>query len=160
MGKKTKIKDKDKLNFLTREAMIAMGGLGENKWDGLGQCLHTPTILQGDEQLNANCFHHHYHHQYCHDIIISVLSEFHYHSHRTRRKGGSGGAPMRALLVAPVTPSPRCCPGIVHWLCDLCSLGTLLSIFVHHQLDIVQEFCAVQFVYFRYIFVQHGVSWT
>ena len=76
--------------------MIAMGGLGENKWDGLGQCLHTPTILQGDEQLNANCFHHHYHHQYCHDIIISVLSGLHYHSHRTRRKGGRGVADMRA----------------------------------------------------------------
>ena len=78
--------------------MIAMGGLGENKWDGLGQCLHTPTILQGDEQLNANCFHHHYHHWYCHDIIISVLSQLHYHSHRTRRKGGRGVAPMRHEL--------------------------------------------------------------
>ena len=64
-GNKQKVKDKDKLNVLTREAMIAMGGLGENKWDGLGQCLHTPTILQGDEQLNANCFHHRYQRRHC-----------------------------------------------------------------------------------------------
>ena len=46
--------------------MIAMGGLGENKWDGLGQCLHTPTILQGDEKkLNANCFHQRYQRRHC-----------------------------------------------------------------------------------------------
>ena len=64
---------------------------------------------------------------------------------------------MRALLVAPVTPSPRCCPSIVHCLCDLRSLGTLLSIFVHHRLDVVQALCIVQFVnlltYLGYYFV-------
>ena len=59
--------------------MIAMGGLGENKWDGLGQCLHTPTILQGDEQLNANYFdcHHHHHHPY------NSASNYHHHHHHS-----------------------------------------------------------------------------
>ena len=158
MGKKTKIKDKDKLNFWTREAMIAMWGLVKTNGMALGsvctppqsfkvmnnsmQIVFTITITTGIVTIKIiisvlSQLHYHSHRTRRKDgrgvgdmssrslelccncfsaSLLSLLSsQLHYHSHRTRRKGGRGVAPMRALLVAPVTPSPRCCPGIVHW---------------------------------------------
>ena len=86
--------------------------VGENKWNGLGQCLHTLhtrlTIIQGEKYSMSDHHYlvliirimHHQHNERMGETLKSTSS-----SSRSWRKGGRVATPMRALVVAlsPVT---------------------------------------------------------